>query len=480
MTRAGARAWSEVVSTAVGVLTALFSVFCGLPDRDVAAQTNDEINSGLQLDFSPPGARSLGLGHAFVGLADDATAAYTNPAGLLWLTRPEVSVEVQHSAYKSRYPSLGGGTGRPTNCDGPRWRGSDTGCLDTPGAPVSQDFETSTDRLSFLSYVHVFGHGVSGQSDAGRARSKWRLALYRHQLADYRIEIEQAEGAFLGGTDTGRAIRSRLAAIDGELGLEIENVGAVVAHELLRSARGRLWSGIGVVHSSFELASETRRYRSIVPDSNQGNPALPGPTDFSDANVTAIYTQRGADEDWVVHAGLLWRAESARWSVGLVYRQGPDFDFGYDFRWGEGARAEAALADDPNITDAGIERALSGASQFEVPSVLALGFAVKLTPSIRVSFELDRVGYSALEPENNILVNGLFPSENRRCGDWLSGGARLDPPVPLSEQSDEARSVHDRRHLGGPSRIRVQLRSPGEVEPQNRSLARPGSPAPVR
>jgi hypothetical protein len=28
-----------------------------------------------------PGARSLGLGGAFVALADDATAAYANPAG---------------------------------------------------------------------------------------------------------------------------------------------------------------------------------------------------------------------------------------------------------------------------------------------------------------------------------------------------------------------------------------------------------------
>ena len=36
----------------------------------------------LQLSFSDPGARSAGLGGAFVALADDATAAFANPAGL--------------------------------------------------------------------------------------------------------------------------------------------------------------------------------------------------------------------------------------------------------------------------------------------------------------------------------------------------------------------------------------------------------------
>ncbi|MGB5341528.1 MAG: hypothetical protein WBP67_05500, partial [Thermoanaerobaculia bacterium] len=33
----------------------------------------------LQFNFADPGARSLGFGGAFVGLADDATAAFANP-----------------------------------------------------------------------------------------------------------------------------------------------------------------------------------------------------------------------------------------------------------------------------------------------------------------------------------------------------------------------------------------------------------------
>jgi len=32
-----------------------------------------------QFNFSPPGARSLGMGSSFIGLADDATASESNP-----------------------------------------------------------------------------------------------------------------------------------------------------------------------------------------------------------------------------------------------------------------------------------------------------------------------------------------------------------------------------------------------------------------
>jgi hypothetical protein len=49
--------------------------------------------SGQDYNFSVPGARSLAMGGAFVGLADDATAAYANPAGLTVLLQPEVSLE---------------------------------------------------------------------------------------------------------------------------------------------------------------------------------------------------------------------------------------------------------------------------------------------------------------------------------------------------------------------------------------------------
>src|SRR5258706_2334772 len=69
----------------------LLAFFAALP---VAAQNTDiESLSGLQFNFGNPGARSLGMGGAFLGLADDASAAEANPAGLTILRKPEISVE---------------------------------------------------------------------------------------------------------------------------------------------------------------------------------------------------------------------------------------------------------------------------------------------------------------------------------------------------------------------------------------------------
>jgi len=90
--------------------------------------------------FENPGARSLGFGGAFVGLADDATAAFANPSGLVQLTDPEISIEGRLRGYAEssiNYSSVG-----------------------------------------FLSFVYP--------------SERWTLALYRHQLVSFDL-------SFVGG-----------------------------------------------------------------------------------------------------------------------------------------------------------------------------------------------------------------------------------------------------------------------------------------
>ncbi len=54
-----------------------------------------QITSAVQINSSPnligSGARAMGMGGAFISIADDATAASWNPAGLIQLERPEIS-----------------------------------------------------------------------------------------------------------------------------------------------------------------------------------------------------------------------------------------------------------------------------------------------------------------------------------------------------------------------------------------------------
>jgi hypothetical protein len=60
-----------------------------------SAQTNERIYERLDFSFVTPGARAVGMGKTFVGLSDDATAAYSNPAGLSNLLVKEFSFEMQ-------------------------------------------------------------------------------------------------------------------------------------------------------------------------------------------------------------------------------------------------------------------------------------------------------------------------------------------------------------------------------------------------
>src|SRR5256884_8241541 len=72
----------------------LLLAVCAAITVPLAAQNTDiESLSGLQFNFGNPGARSLGMGGAFLGLADDASAAEANPAGLTILRKPEITIE---------------------------------------------------------------------------------------------------------------------------------------------------------------------------------------------------------------------------------------------------------------------------------------------------------------------------------------------------------------------------------------------------
>jgi len=90
------------------------------------AQVDEETFQQLEFNFTPPGARAAAMGGAFIGLADDATAAQTNPASLLVFLRPEVAL-----ASCSRLK-----TGRgPSPCFGTNPSGSKTNSPLTPERP---------------------------------------------------------------------------------------------------------------------------------------------------------------------------------------------------------------------------------------------------------------------------------------------------------------------------------------------------------
>ncbi len=114
----------------------------------------------LQFDFLNPGAKSLALGGAFAGLADDATATFANPAGLTQLNASEISVEVRGSYLSTPFLERGRLSGVPSNIG-----------TDTIAGPVFDDSTGSHVGLGFIAGVYA------------HPSHRWVIAGYRHELA---------------------------------------------------------------------------------------------------------------------------------------------------------------------------------------------------------------------------------------------------------------------------------------------------------
>jgi len=106
---------------------------------------------GMDFRFNNPGARSSAMGGAFIGLADDATAAYTNPAGLTILSEPEVSLELKHTRLTNKVYSFQG----------------------------SDEFEDDVFDTSFFSFAYP--------------KKDSTITLYRHRLVNVESNFEWRE-----------------------------------------------------------------------------------------------------------------------------------------------------------------------------------------------------------------------------------------------------------------------------------------------
>jgi len=92
-----------MISGRFGTLVAILAMLtlCGWPTFAIG-QTNERAYESLEIRVVTPGARAVGMGKTFVGIADDATAAASNPAGLSNLLDPEFSIELSGTRFRHR------------------------------------------------------------------------------------------------------------------------------------------------------------------------------------------------------------------------------------------------------------------------------------------------------------------------------------------------------------------------------------------
>lgn len=354
----------------------LIALLVGFPS--LASAQNSAIINGGHFDFSLPGARSLAMGGAFLGLADDATAAYANPAGLVQLGRAEMALEARSWSYTLAEPYDGHVFGPPSGIG-----------IDTVAGLRTRDFETTTSGLSFLSFMYPYG--------------EWSFGFFRHEFPRFNTRIE-TQGPFFrcsGGLrrDNEEPYCDATAEFDGierlppgqnSVEIRLDSLGVSVA----RSIGRRLSVGVTILRYDFHLESLTKAFNERPPLKF----ALP---DFSEENIEVVASGHGRDSDVSFNVGLLWNM-SPRWTLGGVWRQGPGFDYQYESETGAGHLRGAGfpITDPANPPD----------YPFKVPGTWALGLAYAPAPSWTVQFQYDFVRFSELVENNPPAGPGAGPT----------------------------------------------------------------------
>ncbi|HYK02159.1 MAG TPA: outer membrane protein transport protein [Thermoanaerobaculia bacterium] len=300
------------------------------------AQSSAEVNAGIQFNFASPGARSLARGGAFIADASDATAAYANPAGLVNLPAPELSLELRASRFTHSYTNRGHAFGPPSN------RG-----MDTIAGLQRGTSENRIDNVAFASVVVPFRN--------------FAIATYRHELANFGVSA-RTQGAFFDlyfPEEEAPANLRHYPAISA-MRLRVTGLGLAAGARVT----SRLSVGIGVRRYDSEIDSITERYRTA---------GFYGPPDY--VTRDNVQTQRGRGSSLGVNAGVLFDA-TRRLSIGASYRQG----FGFPV----------------TVTYADREPRPPKTARFNVPSFYGLGLSIRPKRDWSIALDVNHITYSDL------------------------------------------------------------------------------------
>lgn len=303
----------------------------------------------FEFSFSNPGARSMGIGGAFAALADDATAAFANPAGLVQLVDPEVSLEGRSWSYDTPFVTAGRASGLPTGVGIDTFAGVQYGVsgVDLQG-------------LSFLSFVYP-GRG-------------WAVAVYRHRWANFKL-ARQVNGLF--GDLEGEVVRAEDILAETDFG--VTNNGVAGAYEITKS----LSVGGGLVYYQANMDSVSREFAvddAVFFGANDGRPE----------HLDTTYRLDGEDSGLSVHGGLSWRPTPG-WFLGAFARQGPRLTMDV---------TEVVGPANDELPDGTVE--VEDETGLSLPSVYGLGLAHRmLDGALTLSFEWSRVRYSTITESLN-------------------------------------------------------------------------------
>ena len=249
------------------------AIACGLlvASGGASALAPTEATALVPFNFSNPGARSLGMGGAFLGASDDATAALVNPAGLTRLgLEQQFSIEYRNYARDVPYAQEGFVTLNPFDNSNVLYR----------------DSSADDDEISYVSWV--------------LPRDNWAFALYRHQMVKFSGGHSSSPIPFQNDP-----LQTIIFGVNSATDLDVVTYGASFAW----NATETISVGAGINWSEFEMTSRLDRLDDL-------------------GQVVNTQRQRGDDSDIGYNVGLLFRG-SDNVSFGISYRSAPEFSYGY-------------------------------------------------------------------------------------------------------------------------------------------------------
>ena len=326
----------------------------------VRAQNDMHANVNLQFRFVNPGARAQAMGGSFIGVADDTTAIFANPAGLTRMSSNTLVLEGNTTRRDNNIPFYAG-------------RIDQVGLQDFDFNLESRDFPKSTTNIPFLAYVHTPG------------RVKWGVFLA--EQANFERPFN-TEGVGIPPPPVAEGINRFISSnqleffppSQNDIELKLRSLGVSVGGKLSE----RVSVGATLSFNDFTYHGTTTLFipniEALFPEFNFSPSQLAVLRPLYGMPFTFVNVD-GDDQQIGVFAGLLF-APTDRFYAGVSYKRQPKFDYDYQIDGLDGD-----LQPLPTVT---------GVGSFDVPDNLGLGFSFQPVDVMILSVEVDRIFYSDL------------------------------------------------------------------------------------
>lgn len=335
----------------------------------MAQNVDIEALSGLQFNFGNPGARSLGMGGAFLALADDASAAEANPAGLTTLRKAEVSIEGRNYLERQLFTT----SGTFPDVDRTAFTNhSDRVNLSFASAVIP--VRNFTFGLYFHEPLNNEGGGVVAprfDELTGRPESElpnFFLPMENMEPVGNPITEQQCEARRIELNDPFACLEYNVDPFISALSVRQRTFGVAAGWQI----HPKFSIGGAVRHQRFEEAAFTFRVDSINFEPKQILVQATAETKNGEVDIQE-------EADTTFSAGFRW-APTDRISVGGVYKQGAEFDSPLFFA-------------DPSTEFEFVEAA---STKFHMPDTIGLGVSVRPIPVLTINVDAVNVMYSNL------------------------------------------------------------------------------------